>query len=82
MNPLLGLNAAPHLEADTAVIVAHAGIAMSPMYPINSIKGIDMTIDRTHTGFEGRIDLGKLRICFSMNRPRFVLLPLIAIWRI
>ena len=41
-----------------------------------------MTIDRTITGIEGRIDLGKLRICFSLNRPRYVLLPLIAIWRI
>ena len=45
-------------------------------------EGLAMIIDRTHTGIEGRIDLGKLRICFSLNRPRYVLLPLIAIWRI
>jgi hypothetical protein len=37
-----------------------------------------MTIDRTITGIEGRIG----RTCFSFNRPRYVLLPLIAIWRI
>ena len=42
-----------------------------------------MTIDRTHTGYEGRIDLGKLRICFTANlfcpSP---LVPLIKVWRI
>ena len=42
-----------------------------------------MTIDRTTTGIEGRIDLGKLRICFTCNpfcpSP---LVPLLKIWRI
>jgi len=39
-----------------------------------------MTIDRTITGIEGRIDMGKLRICFTLNRPDAVLLPMFKVW--
>jgi hypothetical protein len=55
-------------------------MTLSATWPASGANA--MTIDRTITGYEGRIDLGKLRICFSLNRPRYVLLPLIAIWRI
>lgn len=37
-----------------------------------------MSLDKTHTGYDGRIG----RVCFTINRPRHLLVPLFRIWRI